>query len=197
MFSGIIETIGRVETVHQAESSKRFKIHAPTLTGDMHIGDSISVNGVCLTITQFDSSFFEIEAVPETLRCTNLGLLQQNSAVNLERSIRPDQRIGGHFVQGHVDDVCEILSIEPEGTAWLVTLSLPHPLEKYIVNKGYITLDGMSITVIQAGKNDFSVMFIPHTQSVTITQFYQVGQKINIEADMLGKYIAKYLENAS
>lgn len=197
MFSGIIETMGRVETVHQTESIKRFKIHAPTLTGDMRIGDSIAVNGVCLTVTQFDSSSFETEAVPETLRCTNLRLLEQNSPVNLERSIRADQRIGGHFVQGHVDDVCEILSIEPEGVAWLVTLSLPSQLKNYVVNKGYVTLDGMSITVIQAGKNHFSVTFIPHTQSVTITQFYKVGQKINLEADMVGKYIAKHLENVS
>jgi len=193
MFSGIVETIGKIKSIQESEQIKRFTIQAPSMTIDMHIGDSIAVNGVCLTVVEFNHEDFIVEVVPETLRCTNLGFLTNNHSVNLERSITANQRLGGHFVQGHVDSTCQITSIQIEGDAWIVEFTLPTALKSYVINKGFITLDGMSITVIKANTEKFSVTLIPHTRAVTIAQFYQVGQHINLEVDMLAKYVEKIL----
>lgn len=195
MYGGLVETVGHVESIVTANQCKTFVISAPSVLSDCHIGDSLSVNGVCLTVTAFDATTFQVTAVPETLRLTNLDLLTEGAPVNIERCITANQRIGGHFIQGHVDTMIKILSIDHEGDAWLVKFSLPEPMKNYIVKKGFVTLDGMSITVVDVGADWFSVTFIPHTREATIVQNYKVGTAVNLEVDMLAKLVAKYVES--
>ncbi|MCE3239450.1 MAG: ribE [Gammaproteobacteria bacterium] len=199
MFSGIVSAIGIIKQIYPKIDSIDFIIQTTdtcqaAIFNHLEIGESIAVNGVCLTVTYFENDIFHVTAVPETLRLTNLGQLTENSFVNLERSITPSTRLGGHYVQGHVDAVGEILDIQPDGkAAVLVKISIPKALGKYIVTKGYITLDGMSITVIDTTDDWFTVTFIPHTQENTIVKYYQQGSKINLEVDILSKYIEKLL----
>lgn len=193
MFNGIVETVGTIETVQTQNDCRYFTISLPTFFDDLKIDDSIAVNGVCLTITQIKNNQLEVTAVPETLRLTNLKYVSSGSHVNLERALHVNSRISGHYMQGHVDGMGEILDIKREGDALLVKISLPSTLTNYIVNKGYITLDGMSITVIHAEKESFTVTFIPHTQKMTLVNQYAIGTKINIEVDILGKYVEKML----
>lgn len=195
MFSGIVETIGYILNLIESNGCKEFIIK-PHLNWHENyvVGESIAVNGVCLTVTSFNQESFSVTAVPETLRLTNLNHLSIGSAVNLEKSIRANSRIGGHHVQGHVEAVGKILEIKTDdSSAWIVKISAPASLTKYIVKKGYITLDGMSITIIDSDTESFTVTLIPHTQAVTITHQYQVGSLINIEVDIMGKYIEKLL----
>lgn len=193
MFNGIVETTGIISQVENKAGCKHFVI-SPTLSfNDLQLGESIAVNGVCLTVTHFNQEQFSVSVVTETLRVTNLDQQKMGDVVNLERSLKVTDRISGHTVQGHVDGIGHIKSITNEGTALLVTISLPSALEKYVVKKGYIALDGMSITVIDAMSDSFTVTFIPHTQAVTIIPTYRPGQSINIEVDILGKYIEKLI----
>lgn len=194
MFTGIVETIGIIKHIFIQDDCVDLLIEPQLAFSDLTLGESIAVNGVCLTVTDFSKEAFHVTAVPQTLRVTNLGLLQIGHRVNLERSLTLNSRVGGHLVQGHVDTLGEIIDIQSDGDAALIVkINIPKGFAKYIVNKGYITLDGMSITVIQANDHDFTVTFIPHTQNVTIIRQYQVGTKINIEVDMLGKYIEKLM----
>jgi riboflavin synthase len=193
MFSGIVETTGLITFLEVNNGCKHFSITPAYGFDDISIGDSISVNGVCLTVTHLDDASFNVTAVPETLRLTNLDDLSVNDPVNLERSLKVGQRISGHFVQGHIDNVGHITEVitDQKSEAWLVKINIPKNLAPYIVNKGYITIDGMSITVIQAKEDWLTVTFIPHTQAVTIVKHYEVGTRVNIEVDMLGKYLEK------
>lgn len=195
MFSGIIETIGTILDIITEAGCKHFTIQPAMHFDDCKIGDSISVNGVCLTITKITAGIFHVTAVPETLRLTNLDFLIPGESVNLERSATFSSRISGHAVQGHVDGMGEILNIKNDNmsTAWLVKISVPLHLSKYLVSKGYIGLDGMSITVIDTTAEWFTVTFIPHTKEVTTTKNYKVGSFINIEVDMIAKYIEKLI----
>lgn len=192
MFSGITETLGTVTHIATHADCHHFTFAHHGLFNDLQLGDSVAVNGVCLTVTGFDALTFNATAVPETLRLSNLGKLSVNSNVNLERSIRANQRIGGHFVQGHIDTTATIESITTDGEgALLVNFKLNPAFLRYIVKKGYIAIDGMSITVINTTDDSFSVTFIPHTKANTIVQYYQVHHVVNIEVDMLGKYLEK------
>lgn len=192
MFSGIVEAIGRILKVTVISESKQFVITRPQSFTAINIGESIAVNGVCLTVTEFDDVSFTVTAVPETLSRTNLQALQLSSAVNLERAMRLDSRLGGHFVQGHVDAVGKVLELVPvDDLAYLLKIAVPEQLTRYIVPKGFITLDGMSLTVIDVTDDWFTVTLIPHTLAVTISQHYQVNQLINLEVDMISKYIEK------
>lgn len=194
MFSGIVECIGTIIALSIDQGCKHFVIAAKDNLDDLNIGDSIAINGVCLTITSFTEDTFSVTAVPETLRLTNLDTLEEGNIVNIERSLKVDARIGGHYVQGHVDGVGTILDIQNDhSNALLVKISIPAHLAKYVVNKGYISLDGMSITVIQSTTEWFTVTFIPHTQDVTIVKQYRKNIPINIEVDMMGKQIEKLL----
>lgn len=193
MFNGIVETTGSIETIIDNNDCKLITIKPNKFFGDVEVNDSIAVNGVCLTVIQKQINLFAVTMVPETLRVTNLKTLKVGSLVNLERSLANHARVSGHFVQGHVDGYGKILDIQKEGDALLVKISNPKSLAKYIVNKGYIALDGMSITVIRSEPEWFTVTLIPHTQQITIVNQYQVGTEINIEVDMLGKYIEKLL----
>lgn len=194
MFSGIIETIGRVKQINFIEGCKYLTIIPEIIFDDLTIGDSISVNGVCLTVTSFTADDFNVTIVPETLRCTNLNTLIVNSIVNLERSLKIGARLGGHFVQGHVEGIGKIIEIHNDNSeALLVKICMPSALIKYIIKKGFIALDGMSITIIDTAPDWFTVTFIPHTQAVTIVKDYTINSLINIEVDILGKYIENIL----
>jgi riboflavin synthase len=194
MFSGIVETIGLITQIHLQDGCKHFSISPDILFDDIIIGDSIAVNGVCLTVTHFTDTYFNVTAVPETLRLTNLNDLQVNDVVNLERSLKMGDRIGGHHVQGHVDGCGQMIEMHyDDSAALLVKFSIPRKLSRYIIEKGYITIDGMSITVIDTDLDWFTVTFIPHTQAVTNIQHYAVGKSVNLEVDIMGKYIEKML----
>jgi riboflavin synthase len=194
MFSGIVETTGTVVNLTWLHDCMQISVVPEIKFDDLQIGDSISVNGVCLTVTAFDAQQFRVEIVPETLRLTNLKLLTENTRVNLERSLKANARIGGHNVQGHVDTTGRIIQIEPDGAeALIATIAVKPAIAKYIVNKGYVSIDGMSITVIKADTENFTVTFIPHTQQTTIAHQYRTGTDVNIEVDIMGKYIEKLL----
>lgn len=195
MFSGIIETIGIIQSAHTQADCLNLKIIPQQSWEDLNLGDSISVNGVCLTITHLEKEAFQVSVVPETLRVSNLGTLSSGQRVNLERSMKIQSRLHGHFVQGHVDQTGEIIDLQTDGKeALLATIRISPKLAKYLVNKGYIAIDGMSITVIQADSTCFTVTFIPYTQQVTLVNQYKIGTLVNLEVDMLGKYIEKLLE---
>lgn len=194
MFSGITETLGLIQQVHHHNDCTHFIIQHRGLFDDLNIGDSVAVNGTCLTVTQFEATTFSVTAVPETLRLTNLGLLKVNDAVNLERAIRANQRIGGHYVQGHIDTLATINNIQQDGKgAIIVDFSLERKWQRYLIHKGYIAIDGMSLTVMETHDQGFKVTFIPHTQTVTVVQHYRVGHRVNIEIDMMSKTIEKLL----
>ncbi len=192
MFTGIVEEIGIIKTIVAVLLGKRFFIEAKTVLSDVRVGDSIAVNGACLTVTEFTDTGFWVEAVAETLRLTNLGFLQEGSKVNLERSLTLQKRLGGHFLQGHVDATGTISAITPEGNALLITVTFPQALRKYMIKKGYIGFDGMSLTLIDVRESEFTLTLIPHTQEVTIAQDYHIGQVINLEVDMLAKYMENF-----
>ena len=193
MFTGIVEEVGRLQEVADFSDCKSFIITAQAILSDIHVGDSIAVNGVCLTVVDFDQGCFAVEAVPETLRLTNVGALQAGDRVNLERAMLAAQRLGGHLVQGHIEGTAKLLKIAKEGDALMLNFSMPDDLYPYIVGKGFITLDGMSLTVVSVTTEHFQVTIVPHTQKATIVQYYQPGCQVNIETDIVGKYIEHML----
>ena len=194
MFSGIVETVGVINDLKLIRDCLKINISPYKIFNDLNIGDSVSVNGVCLTITNIIHDTFDMTIVPETMRLTNLGLLTVGSLVNLERSIQVGDRISGHYVQGHIDATGEIIDKHKDGEeALILKINFPYEFGKYIVKKGYIALDGMSITTIDVTEKWFTVTLIPHTQQVSIANQYSIGTKLNIEVDILGKYVEKLL----
>jgi riboflavin synthase len=194
MFSGICEAAGIIKHANFIHDCLHLSIFTPADFTDLKIGDSVAVNGVCLTITDTLPETFSVVIVPETLRLTTLQNIKANDLVNLERAVKLDTRIGGHYVQGHVDGRGEIIELQQDGVqALLATIRVDPTLTKYIIAKGYIAIDGMSITVINVARETFTVTFIPHTQAATIVHQYQQHQLVNIEVDILGKYIEKLL----
>lgn len=193
MFSGIVEAIALIHAVQRVSGTKHLIIERPSSFSALTVGESIAVNGVCLTITFYDHDYFYVTAVPETLRCTNLDALTSGDIVNLERALRLDSRVGGHLVQGHIDTMGKILELVAldDALTRLMKVSLPAHLSRYVITKGFIALDGMSLTIIQVSDTWFSVTLIPHTQAVTVSKTYKIDQSINIEVDMISKYIEK------
>jgi len=187
MFTGIVEEVGTVRAAGQG----RLTIAAREVMPTLEIGGSISVNGVCLTVTRLDSDEFSVDVVPETLRRTNLGLLSSNSPVNLERPLRADGRLDGHIVQGHVDGTGTIGEISEDGEALMVRIDVPAQLVRYVVEKGFIAVDGVSLTVVHCDEAGFSVTVIPHTRDHTIFGSRGVGDAVNIEIDILAKYVER------
>ncbi len=195
MFSGIVETLGTITHLQKMNELLNVTIQPHINFDDVSVGDSISVNGTCLTVTKNTETFFVATIVPETLKLTNLGFLTTHEFVNLERSLKVSARNGGHNVQGHVDSTGEIVSIDYEGKeSLLVQIKVLPYLTKYIVKKGFITLDGMSLTIIDVGTDWFTVTLIPHTQKITVAKNYKLGTLVNLEVDILGKYIEKFVE---
>jgi len=193
MFTGLVEEVGKIKKIVEVLMGKRFFIQAHAVLHNVKIGDSIAINGTCLTVTEFTENGFWVDVVAETLRCTNLGLLTEGGAVNLEASLTLQKPLGGHLVQGHVDATGKIIEISNEGDAKLLKIRFPKKLRPYLVAKGYIALDGMSLTLINVLEDSFTLTLIPHTQSVTIAGAYQVGQTVNLETDIMAKYAENML----
>lgn len=189
MFSGIVEEIGLVISADHRPELSTLWIQSQICLQDIKKGDSLSVNGVCLTVCDFTTHQFMCQAIPETIRLTNLGLLGEGAQVNLERSILPTTRIGGHYVQGHVDGATSISRLEQEGDSLKIWFKRPPFYEDCFLKKGYITLDGMSLTLVDVTPTEMSVCFIPHTQAVTIVSTYQLGTQVNVEVDSVIKTI--------
>lgn len=193
MFSGIIEEVGQIIAITPFEQCQRFKISAGIALDGLHLGDSIAVNGVCLTVTTFTTPAFTVEAVPETLALTNLSQLSVGSYVNLERAITATQRIGGHMVQGHVDGMLTLNSLTDVGGEKRLRFKLNQALASYIIHKGFITIDGISLTVSDLDQDSVEVTIIPHTWQHTCLQYLQVGKAVNVEVDMVAKYVERIL----
>ena len=189
MFTGIIEEVGSFGGL----SGGNIAIGAKLVQSDAHIGDSIAVNGICLTVTQFDAHGFRAAVMPETVRRTSLVGLTHGAPLNLERALLPTTRLGGHFVSGHIDGVGEITEMREEGNAILMTVAADAAILRGIVEKGSVALDGISLTVARVGTADFTVSLIPHTRTVTNLGAKRIGSPLNIETDILGKYALKLL----
>ena len=189
MFTGIIEEVGTFGGL----SGGNITIGAKIVQSDAHIGDSIAVNGICLTVTQFDAHGFRAAVMPETVRRTSLAGLMRGAPLNLERALLPTTRLGGHFVSGHIDGVGEITEMREEGNAILMTVAADAAILRGIVEKGSVALDGISLTVARVRAADFTVSLIPHTRTVTNLGAKRVGSPLNIETDILGKYALKLL----
>ncbi|MDO4169387.1 MAG: riboflavin synthase [Lachnospiraceae bacterium] len=189
MFTGIIEEIGTVKALKPGI----LELSAKKVLEDVHIGDSIAVNGVCLTVTSFTNNSFCVDVMPETFRRTSLGQLSIGKTVNLERAMAANGRFGGHIVAGHIDDTGTISNIHNEGNAVWITIDTPSSLLKYIIEKGSITIDGISLTVAKVTNHDFCVSIIPHTGEETTLLSKRIGDKVNLECDMIGKYVEKLL----
>ncbi len=199
MFTGLIERIGHIKAIENIGEARHFTIAAPDTDylADAQIGESIAVSGVCLTATAFTPTTFQISAVEETLRRTSLGTREVGDAVNLERAIQMGARLGGHIVQGHVDGVADILSTRDEGEGWWVTFQPPFGLMRYIVEKGSVCLDGISLTVANVAYNKFSVALIPHTREVTAAGNWRAGGRVNLEVDVVAKYVERLTQWAT
>lgn len=193
MFTGIVEELGTVRSVSGGGQSAVLTIEASKVLEGSKIGDSIAVNGVCLTVTSMTSRQFCADVMAETLRRSSLGALKRGSRVNLERALAADGRFGGHIVSGHIDGVGTIASMTPEGNAVWVEIRTPERLLKYIVEKGSIAIDGISLTVAKVTDTGFSVSVIPHTGSETTLLQKKTGAVVNLENDIIGKYVERLL----
>jgi riboflavin synthase len=184
VFTGIVEEVGRV-----ISSAGDFKIAADKVLDGVQKGDSMAVNGVCLTVTALDDKSFSAEVMPETLDKTNLGLLRPGDGVNLERPLSANGRLGGHFVQGHIDDTGRLSSVDRRGDALLLSFDVPTRLMPYIVEKGFIAVDGVSLTVVARDNNSFQVSIVGYTRENTTLRNRGVGDVVNLEVDIIAKYV--------
>lgn len=197
MFTGIVEELGSVRRVLPGAQAGKIVIAARTVLEGTRIGDSIAVNGVCLTVVALGDGEFTADVMPETLRKTGLGQLRVGDPVDLERAMPADGRFGGHIVSGHIDGVGRIKEVRPEQNAHIVTIEAPRPILALIVEKGSIAIDGISLTVASVDATTFSVSIIPHTASATVLLKKRAGDIVNLENDIVGKYVQKLLSNAT
>ncbi len=197
MFTGIVEEMGAIRSVDKTLAGTRMTILATTVLGDLKVGDSVSVDGACLTVAERDQSWFAVEVSPETLAVTTLGRLGAGAPVNLERAMKLNERIGGHLVAGHVDGVGRIRSRRQDANAVVVTIDLPPDVLRYCVMKGSITVDGVSLTINEITDHAVSVAIIPHTAKVTTLGLKQVDDAVNLESDLIGKYVERLLQERS
>ncbi|MEV0664260.1 riboflavin synthase [Actinomadura luteofluorescens] len=197
MFTGIVEELGEIVAIEPQGDSVALAVRGPLVVQDAVHGASIAVNGVCLTVVDVKGEVFTADVIKETLDKSSLGVLEPGSKVNLERPVRLSDRLGGHLVQGHVDGVGAIISREP-GERWdVVTVSLPAELGRYLVDKGSITIDGISLTVVEAGADRFSVALIPTTLALTTLGHKRPGDPVNLEVDVVAKYVERMLGDRS
>lgn len=192
MFTGIIRELGEVVAVAEEEGGVRLRIDAPIVADEGDLGDSVAVNGVCLTIVDADLNELEFQAIPETMARTNLGGLAPGMQVNVEPALRAGEPLGGHYVQGHVDGVGTVVSVQPEGEGARIAIAAPE-LARYCVEKGSITVEGVSLTVAAVADESFEIALIPHTLAVTTLGRLEPGARVNLEADVLAKYVEKLL----
>lgn len=193
MFSGIIEEVGEVSEAIREPGLLTLRVQARICLEDTKVGDSISVNGVCLTVCHITHEFFSCQIIPETLKRTNLAKLSLGSKVNLERSILPTTRIGGHIIQGHVDGITSIKRLEPEGESLKIWFHKPDFWKNCFIPKGSICLDGMSLTLVDSLPHEFSVCLIPYTKTNTIVNNYYLGEIVNIEIDYISKTLSQIM----
>ena len=189
MFTGIVEEVGIVSKI----TNNGMTVKAVRVLSDVKLGDSIAVNGTCLTAVSFSNSEFSVDLSPETMRRTSLSQLTEGSRVNLERALSASDRIGGHIVQGHVDATGRITSIKPDGDSIIFRVRVPKRLDKYIVEKGFVAVDGISLTVVKRGASSFTLAVIPYTLENTNLAVLSEGDQVNLEADILAKYVESLL----
>ena len=201
MFTGLVEEVGVVGRIERSGKAIHLTLQTRVCGGDLHVGDSLAVNGCCLTVVKINSragkKSVRLDLLEETWRRTNLQFIQKGSGVNLERPLRADARLGGHFVTGHVDGVGRISRWEKKGSDFFLEVSAPAEVMRYVIFKGSIAIDGISLTVAEVRKKSFSVWIIPHTHEVTVLRERKVGDAVNLEGDLLGKYVERFISSAS
>ncbi len=195
MFTGIIKETGKIKKITDKVQDIEFEVSSSVLLKDVKTGDSIAINGVCLTVKSFDGDSFTFDVSSNTLAHTNLGELKTGDRVNLEDSLTPSDKLGGHFVSGHIDCTTRITSIVKTGRAYEITFELPSEATPFITKRGSVAIDGTSLTVTEVAEDSFKVVIIPHTFENTILGSKGTGSSVNIEVDMLARYIANYLNN--
>lgn len=193
MFTGIVEEIGKIIKVERGVKSSKLTIGGNKIFSDLKLGDSVAVNGVCLTVTSFSKGVFTADVMNETLSRSNLGVLKQGSAANLERAMIADGRYGGHIVSGHIDGTGVITKVEQDDIAVWYTVSADNKVMKYIIEKGSVAIDGISLTVAKVTESNFAVSLIPHTAKETVLGLKKIGDTVNLENDVVGKYIEHFL----
>jgi len=197
MFTGLVEEIGTVERLWREHDGWWLSVRAERALTDLDVSHSIAVNGACLTVTALNEAAFTVGLAPETVRRTNLGELQPGEGVNLERALPADGRVGGHFVQGHVDGVGVIRALRPEDDSLWVTVETPAELLRYIVPKGFVAVDGVSLTVVEVFPDAFNFMLIAYSQEHIVLPRKTTGARVNLEVDMLGKYVERFVQGGT
>ncbi|SJZ30862.1 riboflavin synthase [Selenihalanaerobacter shriftii] len=193
MFTGIVEELGEINSINRGSQSIELEIKAKNVLNDVQLGDSIATNGVCLTVTSFNKNRFTVDVMPETMRKSSLGELKVGEAVNLERALSLKDRLGGHLVSGHIDGTGEIKKKQREDNAILYNISLPIDLRQYVIPKGSIAIDGISLTIAELLDQEFVLSLIPHTAEMTTLGKKDIGDIVNLEVDLIGKYIERML----
>ena len=194
MFTGLVEELGRIRAMTRGAHSIRLTIAAEKVLQDVKLGDSIAVDGACLTVVEFSAASFTVDVMPETFDRTTLSLKKSGDPVNLERTLRVGDRLGGHIVSGHVDAVATLVSVTPRDNANILRIQLPRQLAPFLIPQGSVAVDGVSLTVVDCGEDWFEVSLIPHTWDVTILSGKRAGDKVNVETDVLGKYIFRMVQ---
>jgi riboflavin synthase len=194
MFTGIVEELGTVQAIEVNQAGGRLTLHAPKVSDGLTVDESVATNGVCLTAVKVEGETFEVDLAPETLARTNLGSLKAGDRVCLERSVTLSTRMGGHLVQGHIDGTAAIASIRPEGIQRSIRFEADATIVRYIVPKGFVALDGVSLTVVDCDATTFSIALIPHSAELTTLGFKTEGDRVNVEVDMIAKYVERFVE---
>lgn len=195
MFTGLVEEVGVIDSIERNRKSVIFSVRGKKTVRGIRIDESIAINGVCLTVIRSSRRKFQVQAVEETLRKTNLGDLQEEDPVNLERALLPGERLGGHFVLGHIDGVGVVTKIQTRASSWMFWFKIPQRFTRYLIPVGSIAVNGVSLTVARLQGREFAVSIIPHTMDVTTFRYMKVGDKANIEFDVLGKYVERLLKH--
>lgn len=193
MFTGIIEETGCVKEIKRSAQTLELKMEASVVMKNIQLGDSIAVNGICLTVTDFSENYFAVDVMPETFQTTSLAQLTENAFINLERSMSADGRFGGHFVTGHVDGIGEVRQKTIKENAILFAIAVPEHLSIYLMTKGSISIDGVSLTIFGCDETSVSLSIIPHTAKATVLGEKQIGDTVNLEIDMMAKYLYTFV----
>lgn len=197
MFTGLIEDLGTLQEIRTGTDQARLTVATGLPMAELTLGESIAINGVCLTVTGFGDGAFSADVSPETLECTTLGHLSRGARVNLERALRLSDRLGGHLVTGHIDGKAHIVERRQEGNAWRFSFQTEAAVCSLLVTKGSVTIDGISLTVNEVSGNAFSLVIIPHTLAMTTLQDRRIGDEVNVETDLIGKYVARFLQDGT